>query len=337
MPASSAAAAEPTIDYVIQISREAGKLIKEGFHRTKHIDCKVSAADLTACADFVETPLVRFPTGFTEQCVVQVTETDVSVEKFLINTISESFPNHKFLAEESAQDEDVLSSYPTWIIDPIDGTTNFVCTFPQCASCKSHNDDASVSFIDLDFSAIAYAVDKEIKLACIHNPITNESWYASIGEGSYYISPDSSEPVRIQTSGREQLGDALVSLGYNVPLLRSDQKDTERAKRIADAVCKNHRMLMYNSRDIRRVGSAAIDLCYVAMGREDCYFELGIKEWDIAAGLLILSEAGGCYSLLNGEMPEDFLHRRQILACATETLRAEMSSKLEYVDWWEGL
>ncbi|KAF4662392.1 Inositol monophosphatase 1 [Perkinsus olseni] len=289
-----AAASTPTIDYLIDISRQAGKLIRDAYHRAKHVDCKVSAADL-------------------------VTETDVAVERFLIERIASSFPTHKFLAEESSREDDQLSSDPTWVIDPIDGTTNFVCTFPQCAT------------------SIAFAMDKEIRLACVFNPITDEMWYASLGNGAYYVPAEGSEAVKIHTSGKTELGDSLVSLGYNVPLLRSDQRDTNRGRRIAEVVCKNHRMLMYNSRDIRRVGSAAIDLCYVAMGREDCYFELGIKEWDIAAGVLILSEAGGCYSLINGEKPDDLLHRRQILACASEALRTEMSSKLEYIDWWEGL
>ncbi|EER07370.1 Inositol monophosphatase, putative [Perkinsus marinus ATCC 50983] len=283
---------EPTLEYLLQISRQAGDIIRGAFHRAKHVDCKVSAADL-------------------------VTETDVAVERFLIGEISNKFPEDKFLAEESSREEDELSSDPTWIIDPIDGTTNFVCTFPQCAS------------------SIAYAVNKEIKLGCVFNPITDEMWYASLGGGAFYVPAKGSEPVRIHTSGKAKLGDCLVSLGFNVPLLRSDQSNTERARRIADVVCRNHRFLMYNSRDIRRIGSAAIDLCYVAMGREDCYFELGIKEWDIAAGVLILSEAGGCYCLINGEKPDDFLHRRQVLACCSEELREEMSSKLEYIDWWE--
>ena len=95
-------------------------------------------------------------------------------------------------------------------------------------------------------------------------------------------------------------------------------------------ILTNFQTLITKCRDIRRIGSAALDLCYVAMGRTDSFFEFGIREWDIAAGLIILKEAGGCASSIGGHSLD--LHARNILACSTEDLRTQLVSHLEDID-----
>ena len=276
---------EVTIDCMITIAKEASKIAMEGFHKVKKIDTKISVADL-------------------------VTEYDVAVENYIKQEILKKFPDHSFLAEETASNDSILTSAPTWIIDPIDGTANFVHGLPLfCVS-------------------IGFARNFKIIHGVIFNPSTEELWHATRGCGAWY-SVGHAPSVRINTSGRTELSSSMVSTGFGVYYLRSGCAIPE-VETLKKVMLHNHEVLITKSRDIRRFGSAAIDLCYVAMGRTDTYFEFGTREWDIAAGLVILEEAGGCVSSVGGS--ELDLHARNILACASVPLKNELVSVLKDVN-----
>lgn len=154
--------------------------------------------------------------------------------------------------------EDVLDD-PTWIVDPIDGTTNFVHRFPF--SCVS----------------VALAINKKVVVGVVYNPMMNELFTAVRGQGSFL----NGEKLTIsQTSDLKQ---ALVATGF--PYQRDDAT--------LDHVLANIKLTLQHCRAVRRAGSAALDMCYVARGVFDLYYEAGVHAWDIAAGALIVEEAGG--------------------------------------------
>ena len=273
------------VDVVISLAKAAGVRILEGFSRVKNIETKSSVADL-------------------------VTQYDVGVEDFLKSEILKQFPGHCFLAEESSNDDAVLTDKPTWIIDPIDGTTNFIHTFPVC--CVS----------------IAFANQGTVIIGVVFNPVTEELWWASRGKGAY-LSIRGGAPERLCTSGRQKVGESIISTGFCVGVFRTGLNIPE-VVNLEKVVKQNFVYLANNSRDIRRIGSAACDLCYVAMGRTDAYFEFGVREWDIAAGLVILEESGGTVTSVNGSKLD--LHARNFLAASTKSLATELSEHLVDVD-----
>ena len=276
---------EVSIECVIAIAREASKIAMEGFNKVKKIDTKVSVADL-------------------------VTEYDVATEDFIKQEVLKRFPHHAFLAEETSSNDSILTSLPTWIIDPIDGTANFIHGIPLfCVS-------------------IGFARSNEIIHGVVFNPSTEELWHATRGCGAWY-SIGQAPPVRISTSTRIQLGSSIISTGFGVYYLRSGFAIPE-VDTLKSVMMRNHETLITKSRDIRRFGSAALDLCFVAMGRTDTFFEFGTREWDIAAGLVILDEAGGSVSSVGGSKLD--IHARNILACASVALREELVSVLVDVD-----
>ena len=274
-----------------QCANEGGQMIKDALGRratsaSTNADMKISAADL-------------------------VTETDIAVEKAIRNRISSEFSDHLFVGEEgtaapiSAADRE--GKY-VWIVDPIDGTTNFVHAFPMVAV------SIAVAFGDVPILGVVY------------NPMTDELWFAWKGCGAFMKRSDSSI-IPIHTSGCKELSSAIVSTGFGVPSFRRVTANKAAKEKLLAIVEHNTRVLMTRSRDIRRVGSAACDICYVAMGRTDVYFEFGIKEWDIAAGLVVLGEAGGDSSTVGGLKPYS-LRGRNVLVAASTALRLEMNRSL---------
>ncbi len=132
---------------------------------------------------------------------------------------------------------------------------------------------------------------------------------------------------RIHTSKASNIGNSIISTGFGVNMFRRKTKAVEAQQAALALLEHNNRVLMTQSRDIRRIGGAACDICYVAMGRTDAYFEFGIKEWDIAAGLVVLREAGGSASTVGGIQPVP-IRGRNVLVTATEPLRLQLSSVL---------
>lgn len=237
-----------------------------------------------------------------------VTETDVAVEELIKSKIFEKFPDHLFIGEESnIINHDRKGKY-LWIIDPIDGTTNFVHNFPIFAI------------------SIGFAYEDENIFGLVYNPSTKELWFAWKDCGAYMKQSDGSI-IQIKASACEKLGSAIISTGFCIPLLRRITNANNERNELFELVQHNIKELMLRCRDIRRIGSAACDLCYVAMGRTDCFFELGIKEWDIAAGLVILHEANGVSSTVGGIQPYS-TQGRNLIVTSTEALRLELVSIL---------
>ncbi len=201
--------------------------------------------------------------GFSEKSEISiVTETDLACEKIIIDKILGAFPDHSILSEESEAKE---GSHHRWIIDPIDGTTNFAHTFP--ASCVS----------------IGYEEEGEMVMGAVYDPFREEMFFAEKGAGAFLNNH------RIFVSEVKTLSHSLLATGF--PYDRKEKIDTYLA------IIKVFLLLTH---DIRRVGAAALDMCYVACGRFDGYWEANIEAWDKAAAMLLVTEAGGKVSDYSG-------------------------------------
>jgi myo-inositol-1(or 4)-monophosphatase len=185
-----------------------------------------------------------------------VTDADVAAEKIIIDTIKERFPDHAILAEESGPIGN--NDADRWIIDPLDGTTNFAHRLPAFAV------------------SIAYAHDDKILMGIVFNPVNGELFSAVHGRGAL-LNDD-----QIKVSTTYQLVDSLLVTGFPY---------TVRSTPPTELIARFTRCLM-SAQGIRRLGSAALDLCFVACGRFDGFWEEGLKPWDTAAGMLIAVEAG---------------------------------------------
>ncbi|MDY0072842.1 MAG: inositol monophosphatase family protein [Thauera sp.] len=204
-----------------------------------------------------------------------VTEVDQAAEQAIIEVLREAFPDHGILAEESGQHEG--DSEFNWIIDPLDGTTNFIHGFPQYAV------------------SIAQTRNGVLEHAVIYDPNKNDLFTASRGGGAFL------NDRRIRVSGRNRLADALIGTGF--PFRQFDA---------VDAYLGMFRELTQKTAGIRRPGAASLDLAYVACGRFDGFWEMGLSPWDMAAGVLLIQEAGGLVSDLAGE--SDYLSTGNLVA-----------------------
>ncbi len=185
-----------------------------------------------------------------------VTEADIASEKMIVATIREVFPDHAFLAEESGASG--AGRDHLWIIDPLDGTTNYAHGLPVFAV------------------SIAYAVNDQITFGIVFNPVSGESFAAVRGGGAFL----NGNPI--QVSSTKAIGDSLLVTGFSYKL-RTTPPDLPLAR---------FSRCLLAAQGIRRLGSAALDLCYVACGRFDGFWEADLKPWDTAAGMLIALEAG---------------------------------------------
>jgi myo-inositol-1(or 4)-monophosphatase len=192
-----------------------------------------------------------------------VTGVDRDSEKAIIETIREAFPDHLFIAEESASE--APEGKHRWIIDPLDGTTNYIHQYPVF----------SVS--------IALEHEGELVLGVVLDPVREELYTAEKGRGAFL----NGKPVRV--SGVSSFSDALIATGF--PFRQKDRTD------LYLSAFKN---VFLRTSGLRRAGSAAIDLAYVASGRCDGFFELGLAPWDVAAGDVIIREAGGVVTDFGG-------------------------------------
>jgi len=204
-----------------------------------------------------------------------VTEADLASERYIIKAIEKKFPNHSILAEEeSAKNK---ASEFKWIIDPLDGTTNFAHGFPfYCVS-------------------IALEYRGEIILGVVYDPQREELFHATIGGGSFL------NGKKIHVTEETKLSRALLATGFPYDIGSSNEDNLKNFARFAKV-----------ARGIRRPGSAALDLCYLACGRIDGFWELKLSPWDTAAGKLIVEEAGGKVTDFNGE--KYFIYGKYILA-----------------------
>jgi myo-inositol-1(or 4)-monophosphatase len=195
-----------------------------------------------------------------------VTEADLAAERFLIERIQTHYPRHAILAEESGATHSVEhASEFKWIIDPLDGTTNYAHGYP--VFCVS----------------IGLEREGRIILGVIYDPVRDEMFAAERGEGATL------NGRRIRVSEVEEVGRAMVCTGF--PYDVRDRGDFAR----------HFSHFIMHAQAIRRDGSAALDLAYVACGRFDGFFEEGLRPWDVAAGVLLVEEAGGRVTHFNGQ------------------------------------
>ena len=216
-----------------------------------------------------------------------VTRVDGAAEEAVIDIVRKAYPDHGFIAEESG--ESTPDAEYLWIIDPLDGTTNFIHGFPQYA----------VSIAVQRRGALEHAV--------VYDPTKNELFTASKGRGAFL------NDRRIRVSKCLKLDDALVGTGFPF-------KELGRL----DLYMRQLRFFMSKSSGVRRAGAAALDLAYVACGRLDAFWELGLAPWDMAAGALLIQEAGGLIADMTGE--QDFMSTGDVVAATPKIFPAVLEA-----------
>jgi len=241
------------LNIAIKAAREAGRIINRA-----SLDLEALTVSRKGPGDFVS-------------------EVDHAAEAAIIDTLLTAYPGHAILAEESGRARGAKDSDYVWIIDPLDGTTNFLHGLPTYAI------------------SIALAFRGKVEQAVVYDPARNDLFMASKGRGAFL------NDKRLRVSRRTQLADALLGTGF--PFRAGDDFE-----QYIDVL----RTLMPACAGLRRPGAAALDLCYVAAGWYDGFFEWGLSPWDAAAGALIVTEAGGLVGNFTGE--PDYLYQHEIVA-----------------------
>ncbi|MFO7607473.1 MAG: inositol monophosphatase family protein [Desulfurivibrionaceae bacterium] len=194
-----------------------------------------------------------------------VTEADLAAEKEILAILGKEYPGTAVLAEESSSDYEEIPPGPVWIIDPLDGTTNFAHGFPYfCVS-------------------IAYSVERNSELGVIYCPLLDELFWTRRGGGAWL------NGRRLEVTRTSRLIESLVATGFPYDIHGNLERIIAQLNRVLPAV-----------RDVRRGGAAALDLAFVACGRLDAFWEVGLKPWDTAAGQLLVEEAGGGLPISRG-------------------------------------
>jgi len=226
------------LDIALEAGAKAGDIIRENFHKKKLIDYKGR--------------------------INLVTNVDKEAEKEVIETISKYYPEHNILTEETEYAQDASQPF-RWVIDPLDGMTNYVHGFPfVCVSIALQRNNESI-------------------VGVVYNPILNELFYAEKGNGSFR----NSEPISV--SDNADFSKSLLATGFPYDMLNEKKNNI-----------RNFSKMIKKCRGIRRPGAATLDMCYVACGIFDGYWELELFPWDTAAGIVILEEAGGKVTKFDG-------------------------------------
>jgi myo-inositol-1(or 4)-monophosphatase len=220
-----------------------------------------------------------------------VTEVDQAAEQAIIEVLLKAYPDHAILAEESGASANLHDENENvWIIDPLDGTTNFIHGFPQyCVS-------------------IALQQRGVITQAVVYDPCRNDLFTATKGSGAFL------NEKRLRVTKRDKIADALIGTGF-----------AARDMKKLDEYLKMFRVMTEKCQGLRRPGAAALDLAYVAAGYLDGFFEKGLQPWDIAAGSLLITEAGGIVGNFSGE--SDYLYKGDVIA-ATPKVFSQMINAL---------
>ena len=220
------------LEFAIDVARKAGEVLKHYSTREKFIESKGRANLVTAA--------------------------DKDSEALIIEAIRKQYPDHAILAEESGAWCDDGSAKPKWIIDPLDGTTNFAHQYPfYCVSIGLEEDGA-------------------ITCGVVYDPVRDELFSGAVGQGAFM------NGERLSVSDASKLSDALLITGFPYNL-----------REHLDRLVGQFSAFLNESQGVRRGGSAALDLCYVAIGRCDGFWEMNLHPWDTAAGKVILEESGG--------------------------------------------
>ena len=247
----------PLLNIALKAARRAGDIIMRGLDRLDTV-----------------TITQKQPNDF-------VTDVDQRAEQTIINIIRQSYPNHGILAEESGSEagDDYL-----WIIDPLDGTRNFIHGLPHfCVS-------------------IAVKCKDRIEIGLVYDPVRQEVFTAARGEGAKL------NDRRIRVAERTELNGAFLSTGLPARTQSNSDKQLTILKSLNE-----------ESVDLRRLGAAALDLAYVAAGRFDGYWEFGLYPWDIAAGILLVKEAGGLVTDIKGQ--ENYFDNGSIVAANAKLIK----------------
>lgn len=206
-----------------------------------------------------------------------VTEFDLKSENYLVSQIKQDFPGHAILAEEGSTANIKARGGYRWVLDPLDGTVNFAHGFPMyCVS-------------------VGVEYDGRLEVGVVFDPERDELFYAAHGKGAFL------NGRRIEVSQERRLDRALLATGFAYDIGTARKNNLGLFARMAK-----------KAQGIRRPGSAALDLCWVAGGRMDGFWELKLYPWDTAAALIILSEAGGKYTRINGKKYS--IHDKDLLA-----------------------
>jgi myo-inositol-1(or 4)-monophosphatase len=238
------------LQIALQAAKSAGKIIKDNFHKKKEVSFK-GRIDL-------------------------VTNIDKMSEEIIVEILEKKYPTHNILTEETEHKQNPEIEY-RWVIDPLDGTTNYVHRFP--------------------FVCTSIALQKNDKTICgvVYNPILNELFYSEKGTGSFCNNKS------IGVSDHKKMDKSILATGFPYNIENEERNNLN-----------NFNEIIKKCRGIRRPGAAALDLCYVACGIFDGYWEMELFPWDTAAGILIVEEAGG--KVTKFDSSQFSIYDREILA-----------------------
>ncbi|XP_067834356.1 inositol monophosphatase 2-like [Heptranchias perlo] len=264
---------EECLEAAVQVALGAGQIIREALRNEKRVQTKSSAADL-------------------------VTETDQIVENLIISTLKKKFPSHRFIGEESvaAGEKCSLTDDPTWIIDPIDGTCNFVHGVPVVAV------------------SIGFSVKKELELGVIYSCVEEKLYTGRKGHGAFC------NGQKLQASNQTDITKALILTELG------SIREPVAVKKLFNNM---ERLLRVHAHGIRIIGSAALDLCHVATGDVEAFYQFGLHCWDMAAAAVIVREAGGIMMDTAGG-PLDLMSRR-VVAAGTSEMAHQIVQELQPV------
>ncbi|XP_051537914.1 inositol monophosphatase 2-like isoform X1 [Myxocyprinus asiaticus] len=268
------------LDVAVQIARRAGQLhytqvVQSAVKQEKRVSSKSTPTDL-------------------------VTEADHQVEELIISTLRERYPSHRFIGEESsaAGEKCELTDSPTWIIDPIDGTCNFVHSFPMVAV------------------SIGFAVRKELEIGVIFHCFDGTLYTARKGHGAFC------NGVRLQVSKEKDVSKALILTEIGA----------KRDPATIDIFLGNMKKLLSTpTHGVRIIGSSTLALCHIASGAAEAYYQYGLHCWDIAAAAVIIREAGGCVIDTTG-CPLDLMSRR-VVAAGTREIADYIVKQLQPINY----
>ncbi|XP_061589062.1 inositol monophosphatase 1 isoform X1 [Cololabis saira] len=259
------------MDHAVAVARKAGEVVCSALSDERKIMTKSSAVDL-------------------------VTQTDQRVEQLIIQSVKEKFPSHRFIGEESvaAGESCILTDEPTWIIDPIDGTTNFVHTFPFVAV------------------SIGFSVNKRVEVGVVYSCLEDKMFTARRGKGAFC------NGEALQVSEQTDIHQAIIATEFG------SNRDLKAVDHIFFSL---RNILTLPVHGVRGAGTAAVNMCLVALGCVEAYYEIGIHVWDIAAGLLIVSEAGGVLMDVTGGDVD--LMSRRIVAANNKTIAEKVIEQID--------